>query len=165
MALENLKSTQITNRDATPPVLNNPATEAAFLREKIATITPTDAASISSTYRMVEVPSNARISELLFTAGAMTAGAFDIGVYKCVRDGGAVVDQDFFASAVNCSTAVAQTDVTNESGTNTLAKQAQQLWEAVGASEDPKSAYDIVLTATTAVTTGAAVALKAKYVV
>jgi predicted component of type VI protein secretion system len=166
MALENLKSTQITARDATPPTLVNPATGGGRVVAKAATITPSASASLSSTYRLVDVPSNARIHNLVFASEAQAAGAFDIGVYRNTRDGGAVVDQDFFATAVNCSAAVALTDVINESGTNTLAKQAQQLWEAAGMSADPKSTLDIALTVTTAVTTGAVpVFLKVEYIV
>jgi hypothetical protein len=165
MALEYLKSTQITNRDATPAVLNSPVTEAAVLREKVAIIAPSASASISATYRMVDIPSNARVAEVLFASEAMTAGKFDIGVYRNTRDGGAVVDQDFFGSAVDCSAAVAMTDVTNESGQNSLTEQTQQLWQAVGLSTDPKSTLDIVLTATSAVTASATCVLKVKYVV
>ena len=165
MALENLKSTQITNRDAVPPVLNNATTDGGALRADAAVITPSDSASVSSTFRMVSVPSNARVHRVIFAAGAMTAGAFDIGVYKSTRDGGAVVDADFFASAVNCSAAVALTDVTNESTEYSVTEQTQPLWQALGQTEDPKSEYNITLTCTTQVTTGAAAVLKAEYVV
>ncbi len=165
MALEYLKSTQITNRDATPAVLNNPVTDAGVLRAKVATIAPSASASISATYRMVDIPSNARVHRVIFQAAAMGTGKFDIGVYRNTRDGGAVVDADFFASAVDCSAAVAMTDVTNESAEYSMAEQTQQLWQAVGASEDPKSTYDITLTATSAVTNSATAMLKVEYVV
>jgi len=114
---------------------------------------------------MVEAPSNAVVSAIYFQSAAQTAGKFDIGVYRNNEDGGAVVDADLFASAVDCASAVVRTDVTNESTNNTIAKQHQQLWEAAGLSEDPKTTLDIALTVvTTDVTTGTgAVALEAQY--
>lgn len=163
-----LKGTAITNREASPPVLNNPGMGSGgnmhcavgYLASVTASL------SITSRIRLVEVPSNAYVTQVLFQSGAQTAGAFDIGVYRNNDDGGAVVDADLFASAVSCASAVAQTDVTNESTNYTMAKQVQPIWQAAGLSVDPKSTLDIVLTvATTDVTTGTgAVMLKVIYV-
>lgn len=163
-----LKSVQITNRDATPRVFNNPGLGAGG-REKcvvghLAAVTA--ALSITSIIRLCEIPSNALVSDLRLTSAAQTAGAFDVGVYRNTADGGAVVDQDFFATAVSCAAAVVNTDVLNESTTNTIAKQSQRLWEALGMSADPRSTLDIALTvAGTDVTTGTgAIALRVRYV-
>jgi hypothetical protein len=163
-----LKSAAVTNREATPRVLNNQGAGAAgILREVKSYLSSVTASlSITSVIRMVEVPSNAVISQILFDSAAQTAGKFDIGVYRTNADGGAVVDQDFFATAVDCASAVVATDVTNESTTNTLAKQNQPLWQAAGMTADPKSPLDIALTVvTTDVTTGTgAVMLRVRYV-
>jgi hypothetical protein len=76
-------------------------------------------------------------------------------LYRTNADGGAVVDADFFASAIDCASAVALASVIGESTVNTIAKQSQRIWEAAGASSDPKSMYDVALTVvTTDVTTG-----------
>ena len=163
MALEYLKSTQITNRDATPAVLNNPVTEASVLKSKVAIVTPSASASISSTYRAVDIPSDARVHRVIFQAAAMGTGKFDIGVYRNTRDGGAVVDADLFGSAVDCSAAVAMTDVTNESGEYSITEQTQPLWQAAGLSTDPQTTLDIVLTVTSAVTNSAGAMLKVEY--
>jgi hypothetical protein len=166
MSTEALKSTPITNRDATPSVLNTaPFGGAGKLLEAIGYVTTTSGVTVGSTYRLVTIPTQARVSQILIYAAAMTQGPFDIGVYKCSADGGAVVDADFFATAVDCSSAVNGTDITNESATYTIAKQFQPIWQAVGvATADPLSYYDIVATSTNTITAGAALMLKVRYV-
>ena len=161
------KSTHITNREATPRVLNNPGLGSGA-RVKCAKSIATVAASLSITsiIRMVEVPSTSIVSHVWFASAAQVAGKFDIGVYRNNSDGGAVVSAAFFASAVDCASAVALTDNVNESLSNTPAKQCQPLWQAAGLSVDPKSTLDICLTVvTTDVTTGTgAVVLVVEYV-
>ena len=163
-----LKGTAITNREATPPVLNDPGQGDGAV-EKCAygyLASVTASLSVTSIIRLVQVPSNAIITDLRLSSGAQTAGAFDIGVYRNNDDGGAVVDKDLFGSAVSCASAVVNSDVLNESTNNTLAKQSQPLWQAAGLSADPKSPLDLALTvAGTAVTTGTgAIALRVRYV-
>ena len=164
-----LKSTAITNREASPSVKNNPgrggSAEQKHVKGYLASVT----ASLTTTsiIRMVEVPAHAVITGVWFQSAAQGAGAFDIGVYRTNADGGAVVDQDYFASAVDCAGAVVRTDVMNESTTNTQAKQQQPLWEATGMTEPAKGTMlDLCLVVkTTDVTTGTgAVTLEAQYV-
>lgn len=168
MAVETLKGVGVTNRDATPRVLNATGVlEGAGEKcgmDYLASVPAS--ASVGSTIRLGSVPSNCRITDLRLTSDAQTAGAFDVGVYRTTADGGAVVDQDFFATAVSCASAVVNSDVLNESTTNTIAKQSQPLWQALGMTSDPKSQLDLVLTcATTAVTTGTgAIMLRFRYV-
>lgn len=163
-----LKGAEITNREATPRVLNKPGLgEGAVAKVAYGQITSVTASlSITSVIRLISLPSNAIVTDLRLSSGAQTAGAFDVGVYRTTGDGGAVVDQDFFATAVNCASAVVNVDVLNESTTNTLAKQAQPFWQALGMTSDPKSQLDICATVvTTDVTTGTgAMALRATYV-
>ena len=163
-----LKSAQLTNREATPRVLNNPGLgEGAVEKCVIGHIASVTASlSITSIIRLVQVPSNAIVTALLFQSAAQGAGKFDSGVYRTNTDGGAVVDQDYFATAVDCASAVVQTDEFNESTTNTIAKQSQPLWQAIGMTSDPKSDLDICATVvTTDVTTGTgALGIKARYV-
>ncbi|SOD41324.1 hypothetical protein [Nitrosovibrio sp. Nv4] len=163
-----LKSTAITNRQATPPVLNNPGIGGPGIAKEVNGYLASLPASLSvtSVIRMVQVPSNAVVSSVRLFSAAQTAGAFDIGVYRTNSDGGAVVDVDLFGSAVSVAAAVDGTEVSNESTNYTIAKRNQQLWEAAGLTEDPKCDFDIALTcATTAVTTGlGAIGLNARYV-
>ncbi len=167
-----LKSTAIANRDATPRVLNNPGLGAGArvkcARGYIASVTLN--LSIGSIIRMVQIPSNAVVLDVIMYNAAETAGAVDVGIYRTNPDGGAVVDADFFASAVSLASAIAYgavaTHILQESTTYTIAKMNQAIWAAVGASVDPKCDYDVALTvATTDFTTAAAaVGLEVWYV-
>jgi len=164
-----LKSVSIAAREASPPTLSNPGSGGQGVVREVAGFlaSVTNALSITSVIRMCEVPSNAVVGRVIFAAAAQGAGKFDIGVYRTNKDGGAVVDQDFFATAVDCASAVALTDVTNESTTYTHVKQTQPLWQASGMTADPGGMLDIALTVvTTDVTTGAAAVLtKVQYTV
>jgi len=164
-----LKSTAITNREASPRVINNVGIGAPGIVRAVQGYYAAVPASLSATsvIRMCEIDAFAVVHSITFASAAQTAGKFDIGIYKTNADGGAVVDQDFFATAVDCASAVVLTDETNESTTNTIAKQNQPLWQAAGVSTAPApgTKYDLALTVvTTDVTTGlGAVGLKALY--
>ena len=152
-----LKSIGITNREATPMVHNNPgrggAARKVTVKDYLASVTA--ALSATSIIRVVEVPAHAIVSEVWITSGPQGVGSFDVGVYRTNRDGGAVVDQDYFASTVACGTSVVRVDVLNESGTNTLVKQQLPLWSAVGMTEPPKGTFlDLALTCVVDVTSG-----------
>jgi hypothetical protein len=163
-----LKSVAIANREANPRVLNNPGLgEGARLKCAIGYLASVTAAlSITSIIRLVSVPSGAIVTRVEFQSAAQGAGKFDLGLYRNNTDGGAVVDQDFFATAVDCASAVVITDDTNESTTYTIAKQSQPIWQASGMSADPKSTLDVcAVVVTTDVTTGTgAIGVKVYYV-
>jgi hypothetical protein len=120
--------------------------------------------SVDATYQLVRIPSNAKVKKIIFESQAQTAGKFDLGLYYATD--GAIgkttallaanaIDQDFFATVIDCASAVLPTDVTNQSLTYTLAKRAQPIWQASGLTTDPGGNFDIVATVkTTAVTTG-----------
>lgn len=166
MAVDHVKSTPITNLDATPRVPNTAGQGGnAELKQIEGYSTAVASSSADATYQLIRVPSDAIIKELWFESEAQGAGKFDIGVYYASdgsRNGVATsllaadaIDQDFFASVIDCASAVARTSILNESGTNTLDKRDQPLWEAVGLTSDPKCNFDIVATVkTTAITTG-----------
>ena len=166
MATEALKSTAITNADATPPVAN-PRHLQGHLFEAVGTV-EAGAGDTSSTYRMVRVPSWCRISEIqLFSDDVGAAGAVDIGIYQIAANGGAVVDADCFASAVDVNTAALNGSiVTYEAGLSTaqIDDIEKQLWEQLGLSSDPKRYYDIVLTPSTGLGTGGTLSLRVRYV-
>lgn len=168
MAVVNRNSGLIANTVASPKVLNSPAGGSpAVLKETIGVVTPAADDTAASIHRFVRVPSNARISELRVTCAiASSAGAVDVGVYQTAENGGAAVDVDFFASAQALSgAALADADLLNESATNTLAKQAQPLWQALGiATVDPQRDYDIAWTITTTFNGGPTAAkMKVRY--
>lgn len=164
MAVDHVKSTPITNADAVPAVANTAGEGGpAPLKSIDGYATAVAASSVNATYQLVRVPSNAKIKSIFLESEAQAAGAFDLGVYYATDGEGGkptsllaanAISQALFASAVDCSGAVA-TDVTNESGTYTLDKRTQPLWQAAGLSSDPGGFFDIVATVkTTAVTTG-----------
>ena len=150
MAVVNVKSTQITNRDALPRVINNPRVTSGVKQMAIDTAVITSGDSVGSTYRIAQVPSRALVAAIRVSApdiGPTTAA--DIGVYRTTLDGGAVVSAASFASAIVLNAgAINKSDVTFESGTYTLANGAKPLWEALGLTADPGVDYDIALTLT-----------------
>ncbi len=167
MAVDHVKSTPITNLDATPAQVSTEGEGAVGrLKEVSGYATAVASSSVDATYQLIRVPTNAKVKEIWFESAAQTAGKFDIGVYYATDGSNALsvpggllaaaaVDQDFFASAVDCASAVVRTDITNESGTYTIDKRTKALWDAVGLTSDPGGYFDIVATVvTTAVTTG-----------
>ena len=99
--MADLKSAYITNATATPRVLTNSSKSNGRLFEASGVVTPAADQADDTIMRVVRVPSNARISEVLLNAAdATTGGAIDIGVYQTEDNGGAVVDRDLFASAL-----------------------------------------------------------------
>lgn len=165
MAVDHVKSTPITNLDATPAVQNSTGEGApGVLRNLEGSAVAIVSGSADATYQLVRLPTNAKVKSIRFESAAQGAGKFDLGVYYS-SDGrfgrpttllaAAAVDQDFFATDIDCASAVVITNVTNESGTNTIDKRNQPLWQAVGLTSDPGGDFDIVATVhTTAITTG-----------
>lgn len=163
MAVDHVKSTGITNADANTA---NNAGELAVgtLRAVRGYTTAVASSSVDATYQIWRIPSNCSVQRIIFESEAQTAGKVDIGAYYATDGFGgkptallaaAAIDQDFFATAVDCASAVTPTDVTNESGTYTLDKRTQPIWQALGLTSDPGGNFDICLTVvTTAVTTG-----------
>lgn len=167
MAAEHLKSTYITNATATPVVFTNGNLANGVLHEAAGTIAPAAAAEVNSTYRFCRVPSNARISQILWTsADFTTAGVVNVGVYQTADNGGAVVDADLFASLYDLSGGpFLNADITYESGEYTVVESEKMLWEVLGLSADSKRDYDIAATVTTQFNGGQTMHLKARFTV
>lgn len=156
MATENLKSVAITNAEATPVVLNAGRVVRAQVFQGLG-IVEAAGGDAGSTYRAVRVPSNAfGIKVELATDDLGTGVTLDVGLYDVPTvNSGAVVDADFFASAVDVATAaVAPTNVTHESGVYGIEDVEKPLWEALGLSADPVKLYDITGTSNSAAATG-----------
>lgn len=165
MAVDHVKSTPVTNLDASPVVPNTAGEGGAAPLKSISSgdVVGVASSSIGATYQFVRVPSNAKIKQVLFDSEAQAAGAIDIGVYYATDGVGGkpnsllaanAISQALFASAIALTSASQPTDVTNESGTYTPAKRNQPLWQAAGLSADPGGFLDIVGTLSTAITTG-----------
>lgn len=149
MATENVKSAYITNRDATPAV--HTSAQGARMCQAWGTVEASAAGDAGSTYRMCEIPSNARcITVVLATDDLGTTATLDVGIYQNTANGAAVVDADFFASAVDVNAAAkAETIVSHESAAATgygVEDIEKPLWEALGLSADSNRTYDVVVT-------------------
>jgi hypothetical protein len=166
MATVHLKSGAITNSTATPRVANNASVAGAVVRCAIGVVTNSAADDVGSTYRYVRVPSNCRVKRVTFASAASGAtGQVNIGVYRTADDGGAVVDADFFASALDPgNAAIGPTDITHESGEYSLAESVQPLWQALGVSADPRCDYDIAATVSEIMADAVAHKLEVEYV-
>lgn len=164
MAVVNLKSQVVTDQDASPAVKTSQLEVGGAIREAIGVVQTNSDDSSGSTYRMVRLPSRARVTQVLLSSDdSGTTGDTDVGLY--LADGGAVEDADFFASAVDINAAaLSHSDVTYESGVVGPEDQSKRLWEQLGESEDPNVMYDIALTLTEAVTAATDIALKVRYV-
>lgn len=142
MAINNRKSSNLTNLDAALKIYPNRFDNGYYSRNAFGLVEAV-ADDIGSVYRLIRVPSRAVIKRLELASDDLgTSVTTNVGLYAA--DDGAVVDADFFASAVDVATAaVARTDITYESGIVDLADQGKQLWEQLGLTEDPGVFYDI----------------------
>ena len=129
-----VKSVAITARETTPMTHVSPGQGGSARKQTVKSYLASVAAALSTTsvIRMVEVPAHAIVTDAILSSGAQGVGSVDVGIYRNNRDGGAVVDQDFFGVTIACGTSVARLDVLNQSGTNTVIKQNLPLWTAAG---------------------------------
>lgn len=165
--MANLTSTLISNGSASPRVLNsaNAGAPGAVINT-VAALDVTTSEDIGNILRIVQVPSNARITSVRAFGTALGGTcAGDIGLYRAAADGGAVVDADFFGSAVSFVAVSVGAELLNESAVNTPAKIGQPIWQAAGLSADPRTPLDVAITLTGDVASGGSVALSVSYVV
>jgi len=168
MADENVSSTQVANAEASPIVFNDANVDGGVLREVIGILETTlAAAGTGSIYRMVRVPSNARISELFVMTDDMgTTGDINVGIHQTSDNGGLVVDADLFASAIDVNAAaVGMTSILHESGQITLDETILPLWGVLGLTSDPGIDYDITIMPSEAFTATGTMLIKCRYVV
>jgi len=165
MAVEARKSTLVTNADSTPIVLNSPRVDGAYERVEVSTVGIVNADSVGSTYRMFRLPSNAVVTDLkIYAPDIGTTTATDIGLYRTAKDGGAVVDADFFASALVLNAgALNGTDVLHESAVFSIDNSGKELWSALGLTSDPSVFYDVTMTLTGAADASGTVKLLGRY--
>lgn len=165
MAVVTRKSGPITNRDATPRVINNAGVANGRMHGWTGTVETVNGDSIASTYIIGSVPSNAVGIELeLWSDDIGTTTVADFGLYKSTADGGAVVDADFFGSAVSLKDgAVAGTRIEHESAVYDPDDVEKPLWQALGLTSDPNLWYDVVATLTAAADAAGTISLKCRY--
>jgi hypothetical protein len=166
MGTSSLKSTVITNRDASPRVASNANLAGGILRSAVGSATAAAADDTNSRYRVIRIPTNAYVRAVYVSSVAQGgSGAVNVGVYRATADGGAVVSATLFASALSVVSAVSRSDVTNQSTNYTAAKREQPLWQAAGLTSDPGGELDLVIAPSAALTNGGAIAAEVQYVV
>lgn len=167
MATVTVKSTGITNRDADPQVFNNSYTQNAQVKETVATLEIGTGDDIGSKYLLGSIPSGARMSDILISSDDMgTATAADIGLYQTTKNGSAVVDADFFASALSLSGgALIHSANMHESGVLGVEDIEKRIWEALGLTADPFVDYDVAATLTAAADTGGTLSMQIRFVI
>jgi hypothetical protein len=157
------KSAPLTNADASLSRLNSASVDRARMLTARGVVSVANPQSIGSTFRMFRVRSGDMIHAILLDCTAITGAAADIGIYRTTMQGGAAVDADFFGSAVSLATAVANLDVTRESGVLTVANMERPLWQALGLAADPSLEYDVTLTLTAGATAAGNICLRGEF--
>lgn len=170
MSVVTVKSGAITNRDATPRVKNNPILDGGMLRESVGKVEITTGDTSTSTYILCQIPSNCRVSQILLYSDDCGSNTLaDFGIYQTTENGGAVVDQDLFASSVSLKDgALNGSDITHEaaqSGTSDIDGVEKFLWQELGLTSDPKRMYDVVATLVVTADVGGTLMVKVRYVV
>lgn len=166
MAVANTKSAAITAFDASPPTHVGSHIAAGILRESVGTVETAAADDNDSIYRMVRLPSNARVTSILLASDAVTGSSdVNVGIWQTAENGGLVVSENIFADAVDLSSATAFTEVLLETTATDIVKCEKRLWELLGLSADPVRDYDLALKAVAAASTAATYSLKAKWVI
>jgi hypothetical protein len=164
MAVVDVKSPLITNRDANPRVSNAATFQGGRVRSACAVVTVTNSDSIASIFRLCTVPSNARIRSVRLYCGAITSAAADIGLYQTTANGGAVVAVGAYATAQTIATANAL-GIECAFEARTIDKAAQRVWQDAGLAADTTREYDICATLTAAATATGFLVVDVEYVV
>lgn len=166
MAVNNRSSAAITARDATPPTMSDPYTN-QLAKSAIGMIEAVNGDSIGSIYRICQIPSSAYVRDVLLSSDDIgTTTIADIGVYyNTATSSGAVIDADFFGSAVSLKDgALSRSNVTHESGAYDIDDLEKPLWQALGLSSDPNCMLDIAATLTAAADAGGTIVIESRYV-
>lgn len=168
MAVENLKSIPITALDTLPKIDNIAGQGASgYVRQQGAYISPSTAASVASTYRLIRINTNVQVKHLLLESSADTNGTVSVGLAYSdaplfgITDGtpaalaGTVVagnGVNFFATSFSLATATNEpTDIVNQSTNYPPSARNLPIWQAVGLASDPGGFFDILLTVTAAI--------------
>lgn len=164
MAVVNLKGSRVmTNADATPAVRSAPGTGGGAVRSWTETVEVTAADSVSSTYLLARLPSNARIMGLstvswddLATTGSP---ALDIGVFNQSGKSDITDDPDALTNGLAVDSAGTGSVIADK------ANYGIPLWDHVNAQTvDPVAVLDVKATLTdAAVTTGGTVTVEILY--
>ncbi len=179
MAVVNLKSTLITNRDATPKVLTDAGISGGDVREAYGFVFTGAADTAASVYRLIQLPSNCRVSSLAMINGALGSGCLiDTAVWypTNVMPGGAAFVPASSSAALISSSAFTTGIVGNTANTtpsellvttNTRQSpnyQEMPLWQMLNLPSDPEIWLDVGFSVNIATATAGYLGLKCRYV-
>ncbi len=163
--MADIDTTLISNRAATPRVANSPWTNARLKTTGPGQMEVSTATDAADELRFCRIASNAVVHGVLVSSdAAITSGAMNVGVYQTDDNGGAVVDADFFASALAVGGGLTKSDATHESAVYGIEDRDKPLWEALGLSADPQIDYDIAGTVTTDMGAAGTIVVEVLYV-
>ena len=165
MGVVNTKSLAVTNSDSDSPRLATPGYLAgARPQMSMGTVEIAAADSDTSVYRMVRLPSNAVIYRIEILNDVITGGtSYDLGFYQINDNGGAVVDADIYATAIDMTVARSLPfDASFE--VLDIANIEKRVWEVLGLSADPQRLYDLCFTANTVGTGAGTISMRVMWV-
>lgn len=171
-----LKSAAITNLDLRPSVRPTAGQEGggSILYDIVGIAGPTtDGDTTGGVLRMVRLPSNAIVRDILIgQVAATTTASFDVGAYysdgndgTTAANSGLVIDADFFATAIDTHALIVWTSVMTDATTVTLANTVQPLWQALGVASDPGGYIDIVAVNKATISGAATLCMRVQYVI
>lgn len=184
MTTEALKSTPITNWDASPAVVPSSGQGGAgMLRTINGHVAATTGVTLGSTYRLCRIPTNACVKHVLLTNAALstsTAADIDVAFSDSTTDGTpaslqgtipqvSAADNKLFGAAVAMATAQKNQDQTF-ANTFTTDHQNIPLWSvlnslgSLGWTADPGGFFDILVKTTSTVTAGGDISIEVQYV-
>ncbi len=183
MSTETLKSTAITNLDASPPVRSTAGMGGeGFLRSIYGFVAPTTGYLTGSNYLLARVPSNCSIKHVSIDySGTITTMTGDVTLFYSdetldqvgASQGNSGVVNSLtttaalfaHALALGSQTAGAVVDITDQNSAYPPTARNKALWDAAGLSTDPGGMFDIVFMNTSTMNLSAAkVGLEVQYV-
>lgn len=173
-----LKSTLLTNRDATPKVLSDAFLSGGIMEEVQGSVKVGTSDSANSYYRLISIPSNARISQLYWQSDAIGTSAgsqFDVAVwyptsipvgggnFLAAGSSGAILSSSIFATALTANAATALTEITNQSTNYLIPLQETPLWNVLGMASDPEISLDLGFVVRVATGAAGYIGLRCRY--
>lgn len=173
MSAFNLKSTAITNRDATPPRLNDAVLGKGYAYESIGVERVPQTADAGSQIRLFTMPSSGRLTGLEYAyAGMGSTAAFDVAAWYPTKVpaqssvvAGALISSSFLAANVSfvVDTGSGWTDAIGTVAQASLPRRQMALWQLLGLPSDPNLDIDIGFTIRTTNVLGNYCGLRARY--
>ena len=172
MAVVDYKSTAITGADATPATLSNRALVRGPAYKALAKFEIAAGDDDTTKLRICRLPSNAIVTSIKIYNDAIAGStSWDVGLYQSGYNGGAVIDADLFASAVDINAGLAGTELRFEAATTAPIDYIEyRLWQiadlgAATYAADPQIEFDLVATANTIGTAAGTIIFVVEYTV